>query len=156
MFYTAGKAAKILGVAASTLRYYDREGLLPFIEKTSNGIRMFTEEDLTGIRIIQCLKKTGLPLKEIRRFMSLPPDGEETIQSRLAILLRQRQILEEKQKELEEMMHMVDYKIWYYTTSRDAGTTKKAAALAAASHMPDAVRPGYDALHTFPSANTSR
>lgn len=57
MFYTVGEAAKRLGVAPSTLRYYDKEGLLPFVERTDGGIRMFKQSDFEGLRLIECLKK---------------------------------------------------------------------------------------------------
>lgn len=154
MFYTAGEAAKILGITASAIRYYDKEGLLPGLEKTSGGIRMFREEDLVSLRLIRCLKKAGLPLKEIRRFMNLPNDGEKTIHTRLSILLRQKEILQQKQKELDEMMNVVNYKIWYYTTSQAEGTTRKVSSLSEAE-LPENVRSGYAALHTCSSSADS-
>lgn len=79
MLYTAGEAAKILGIPASTLRYYDKEGLLPELERSSGGMRMFRDSDFASLRLIQCLKKAGLPLKEIRDFIRLPNDGQKTI-----------------------------------------------------------------------------
>lgn len=57
MLYTVGEMAKRLGVAASTLRYYDKEGLLPFVERSSGGIRMFKDADFEWLQIIECLKK---------------------------------------------------------------------------------------------------
>lgn len=152
MFYTAGEAAKILGITASAIRYYDKEGLLPFLEKTSGGIRMFREEDLVSLRLIRCLKKAGLPLKEIRRFMNLPDDGEETIRTRLSILLRQKEVLQQKQKELDEMMNVVNYKIWYYATSQAEGTTRKVSSLSE-GELPEEVRSGYAVLHTSSAAD---
>ena len=83
MLYTAGEAAKILGIPASTLRYYDKEGLLPELERSSGGMRMFRDSDFASLRLIQCLKKAGLPLKEIRDFIRLPNDGQKTIDTRL-------------------------------------------------------------------------
>lgn len=152
MFYTAGEAAKILGITASAIRYYDKEGLLPYLEKTSGGIRMFREEDLVSLRLIRCLKKAGLPLKEIRRFMNLPDDGEETIRTRLSILLRQKEVLQQKQKELDEMMNVVNYKIWYYATSQAEGTTRKVSSLSE-GELPKEVRSGYAVLHTSSAAD---
>ena len=60
MAYTVGEMAKRLGVPASTLRYYDKEGLLPFVGRSSGGIRVFEEKDFEWLRIIECLKKTCL------------------------------------------------------------------------------------------------
>jgi len=57
MFYTVGEMAKLLGVPASTLRYYDKEGLLPFVERSSGGIRMFKDQDYEWLKIIECMKK---------------------------------------------------------------------------------------------------
>lgn len=111
MLYTAGEAAKILGIPASTLRYYDKEGLLPELERSSGGMRMFRDSDFASLRLIQCLKKAGLPLKEIRDFIRLPNDGQKTIDTRLKILSHQKKLLRKKMEELEDMMGMVEYKI---------------------------------------------
>ena len=67
MVYTVGEMAKKIGVAPSTLRYYDKEGLLPFVERSGGGMRMFMDSDLDWLRIIECLKRTGMPIKEIRQ-----------------------------------------------------------------------------------------
>lgn len=66
MLYTVSEMAKRLGVAPSTLRYYDKEGLLPFIERSDGGIRMFKDTDFEWLSIIECLKKTGMPIKELK------------------------------------------------------------------------------------------
>ena len=69
MLYTVSEMAKRLGVAPSTLRYYDKEGLLPFIERSDGGIRMFKDTDFEWLSIIECLKKTGMPIKEMKVFI---------------------------------------------------------------------------------------
>ena len=74
MVYTVGEMAKLMGVPASTLRYYDKEGLLPFVERSSGGMRMFQEKDYEWLRIIECLKKTGMPLRDIRAYTAAPGD----------------------------------------------------------------------------------
>lgn len=61
MVYTVGEMAKLLGVTASTFRYYDKEGLLPFVERSSGGIRMFRESDIEWLRVIECMKKAECP-----------------------------------------------------------------------------------------------
>ena len=70
MVYTVGDAAKMLNVAPSTLRYYDKEGLLPFVERSEGGIRMFKDSDLDWLKLIECLKRTGMPIKGIRQLMA--------------------------------------------------------------------------------------
>jgi DNA-binding transcriptional MerR regulator len=63
--YTIKDAAKIMNVPTSTIRFYDKEGLLPFMERLESGYRVFSEEDLAMLRTIDCLKKTGMSIKEI-------------------------------------------------------------------------------------------
>ena len=58
--YTIKDAAEIMKVPASTIRYYDKEGLLPFVGRDASGYRVFTEKDLATLRVIDCLKKTGM------------------------------------------------------------------------------------------------
>ena len=122
MFYTIGEMAQKLNVAPSTLRYYDKEGLLPFVERSSGGIRMFKDEDMEWLRLLGCLKKAGMPLKEIRSFMNLSRQGDATIGQRLELIERQRQSVLEQKKQLEETLFMLDYKRWYYRTAQEAGT----------------------------------
>lgn len=146
MNYSIGEMARIIGVAPSTLRYYDREGLLPFVERTDGGIRVFQDKDIAALRLIQCLKKTGLSIRGIREFIALPDDGEETIERRLAILTQQKEALSAQMKELSEMAEVVDYKLWYYRTAKSAGTTAVPRELPAAS-LPAAARAGLEKLH---------
>lgn len=122
MFYTIGEMAQKLNVAPSTLRYYDKEGLLPFVERSSGGIRMFKDEDMEWLRMLGCLKKAGMPLKEIRTFMDWSRQGDATIGQRLDLLEKQRQSVLDQQKQLEDTLLMLDYKRWYYQTAQEAGT----------------------------------
>ena len=77
MLYTIGEMAKVLSIPPSTLRYYDKEGLLPFVERSSGGIRMFTEKDHEWLKVIECLKQSGLSIKEIRDFIDMAMQGDE-------------------------------------------------------------------------------
>ena len=122
MFYTIGEMARKLNVAPSTLRYYDKERLLPFVERSSGGIRMFKDEDMEWLRMLGCLKKAGMPLKEIKSFMDWSRQGDATISHRLELLEKQRQSVLEQQKQLEDTLLMLDYKRWYYQTAQEAGT----------------------------------
>lgn len=122
MYYTIGEIARIMNVAPSTLRYYDKEGLLPFIERSSGGIRMFKKEDLSALEVIECLKQTGMPITEIRKFMDLCTKGDSTIEERLALINRQYEVMLEQQKQMMATIHMLQYKQWYYTIAREAGT----------------------------------
>ena len=85
MTYTVGEMAEIMGVAPSTLRYYDKEGLLPFVERTGGGSRVFKDSDYEGLKVIEYLKRTGLSIKEIRNFIDMAMEGDATIDARLAL-----------------------------------------------------------------------
>ena len=123
MIYTVGEMAKMLDVQASTLRYYDKEGLLPFVERSPGGIRMFQESDYGWLKIISCLKKAGMPLKDIREYINLALQGDETIEQRLELFYKQREILRAQMAELQETLDTLDYKCWYYETAKEAGST---------------------------------
>lgn len=122
MQYTIGEMAKMLNLAPSTLRYYEKEGLLPFVERTDKGIRVFQETDYEWLQIIHCLKKTGMQIKDIRSFIELTQKGDSTIQERLDLFLNQRKKVEAQITELQKTMKTLDYKCWFYETARDAGT----------------------------------
>lgn len=122
MFYTIGEMAKKLNVAPSTLRYYDKEGLLPCVERSRGGIRMFKDEDVEWLQVLGCLKKAGMPLKEIRSFMDLARRGDSSIGQRLELIEKQRQSVLDQQRQLEDTLLMLDYKRWYYQTAQAAGT----------------------------------
>lgn len=123
MLYTVGEMAKRLGVPASTLRYYDKEGLLPFVERSAGGIRMFRDSDYEWLQIIECLKKTGMPLKDIRSFVLMAMQGDETIEARLTLILAQRDAVKKQMAQLQETLDTLDFKCWYYETAKKAGTT---------------------------------
>lgn len=93
MVYTVGEMAKRLGITASTLRYYDKEGLLPFVERSSGGIRMFQESDIAWLQIIGCMKKAGMSIRDIRQYIELALRGDDSIDTRLAMFRQQRDVL---------------------------------------------------------------
>lgn len=123
MTYTIGEMAKLLDVAPSALRYYDKEGLLPFMERTENGIRIFKDSDYEILKIIHCLKSTGMQIKEIKEFINLVLQGDESIDARLELFRKRKFELEKQMADLQETMDTVNYKCWYYETAKKAGTT---------------------------------
>lgn len=139
MAYTVGEMARRLGVPASTLRYYDKEGLLPFVGRSSGGIRVFEEQDFEWLRIIECLKKTGMSLKDIREYIELAMQGDATITQRLELFRKQRTMLEARMAELQQTMDTLDYKCWYYETAAAQGTTEGISAIME-EQMPERLR----------------
>lgn len=123
MIYTVGEAAKILGVAPSTIRYYDKEGLIPFVERSGGGIRVFQEKDFGWLFVIECLKKSGLSIKDIKSYIDMALKGDETIEERLALFQKQREKVMKQMEELQHTLDTLNYKCWYYETAKKAGTT---------------------------------
>lgn len=124
MLYTVGEMAKKLGVAPSTLRYYDQEGLLPFVERSSGGVRVFKDSDYEWLQVIGCLKKTGMHLKDIKLFIEMAVQGDETIEPRLALITKQKAAVQAQIAELEETLRTLEFKEWYYTTAKKNGSTE--------------------------------
>ncbi len=122
MTYTIGQAAKKMGLTAHTLRYYDKEGLLPFVQKSSSGLRIFSDKDLDWLVIIECLKGTGMQIKDIRQYIDWCLKGDSTIHQRLEMFKRQKAKLEEEIKQLNRFMEKINYKIAYYTEADQKGS----------------------------------
>lgn len=122
MLYTVGEAAKILDIAPSALRYYDKEGLLPFVERSNGGIRVFKEEDFNWLFIIDCLKKSGLSIKDIKKYIDMSLKGDETIDDRLEMFQKQREKVMEQMKELKNTLDVIEYKCWFYETAKAMGS----------------------------------
>lgn len=122
MNYTIRQVAEKMGVTVPTLRYYDKEGLLPFVDKKPNGTRVFKDEDFEGLAIITCLKNSGVPIKDIKKYMDLCTEGDSTLKERLEIFLERKQAVQKQMDELNKIMETINHKIWYYETAIEAGT----------------------------------
>lgn len=122
MTYTVGEAAKILGVPASTLRYYEGQGLLPAVERTPGGQRQFSAKDMEACRVIECLKASGLSIKDIKRFMDLVVEGDSTLRDRLALFEGRREAMRAEIAQMERTLAFLEFKCWYYGSAVEAGT----------------------------------
>lgn len=120
--YTTKDAAKLLGVQTSTIRFYDKEGLLPFMQRRESGYRVFHENDLALLRTIDCLKRTGMPIKDIRRFTDLLLERDASLQARYEMFLERREAVKEQIAELENTLEFIEKKCRYYETAIEAGT----------------------------------
>lgn len=122
MPYTVGQAAELLQLPPSTLRYYESEGLLPALERSESGRRQFSETDIEACRVIECLKASGLSIKEIKEFMDLVAGGDATIDQRLALFEKRRESVLAEIERLEKTLSVLDFKRWYYSQAKEAGT----------------------------------
>ncbi len=124
MSYTIREISEMLDLPASTIRYYDNQGLLPFVERTEGGYRRFSEDDLSLLRIIECLKQTGMPIKDIRQFTAWVRMGDDSLQQRCDMFHERRRAVQQQIGQLNEIMKVIDYKCWYYETALEAGTER--------------------------------
>jgi len=112
---TIDEAAHRMGISKDTLRYYERERLLPPIAKGANGHRRYTEDDLGWVKFLQLLRGTGMPIREMKSFVELTLGGDETIAARVEVLERYRVALKERMEADRERLEFLDYKIDYYS-----------------------------------------
>ena len=111
--YTIGQVSEMFHLPISTLRYYDKEGLFPNMERSS-GIRRFSEIELDTLYVIECLKKTGMGIKDIKQFMDWCAEGPSTYANRKELFENRKRALEKQLRELEKNMAMIKFKCWYY------------------------------------------
>lgn len=122
MCYSIGEVAEKLNLPKSTIRYYDKEGLLPFVERKESGIRIFAESDISMLQVIECLKSTGLSIKDIKKFSEWCQKGDQTLQERYELFLESRKNVKEQMAELQKTLELIEHKCWYYETALEVGT----------------------------------
>lgn len=122
MGYSIGQVAKKTGLGVHTLRYYEKEGLLPFVRKSGSGLRIYSDSDIGWLGMIECLKGTGMTLKGIKQYIDWYIEGDSTLEQRLEMFKRQKVKLEEQLAELQKNMAKIDYKISLYTEAVKVGS----------------------------------
>lgn len=106
MGYFIKEAAKKLNVSSYTLRYYDKEGLTPFLKKDKNGVRIYTDEDLEWIKMLLNLRDIDMPIKKIKEYIDLYMKGSETINERRELMIRYKEYVKKK---IEETVRSMEY-----------------------------------------------
>ncbi|MCI5915125.1 MAG: MerR family transcriptional regulator [Christensenella sp.] len=129
MYYSIGEAAQRMHLSAPTLRYYDKEGLLPFVDRSAGGARMFKESDFEWLRLIECLKSTGMPIRDIKQFIDWYMEGDTTLPQRRDMFYERKRAVEAQIEMLQATLDMIDYKCWYYDTAVAAGSSRALQAL---------------------------
>jgi len=118
--YTIGQVSEMFHLPVSTLRYYDKEGLFPDIERTS-GIRQFSEKQLEALRVIDCLKKSGLEIKDIKQFMAWCAQGSSTYPQRHSLFLHQKEAIKKEIASMQKTLALIEFKCWYYEQAMKDG-----------------------------------
>ncbi|MGB3439624.1 MAG: MerR family transcriptional regulator [Actinophytocola sp.] len=114
MRYSPGQVAEQTGFSLDTLRYYERIGLLDDIARNSGGRRVFTEDDLAWLRILRCLRDTGMPIQRMVRYAELVRGGDETVAERLEVLREHDRDIDEKIAHLRVEQEHIRSKIDHY------------------------------------------
>lgn len=116
--YSIGEISKMFQLPISTLRYYDKEGLFPQLKRV-NGVRQFSENEIETLRVIDCLKRSGLEIKDIKEYMNLCSLGNSTLKQRKEIFVKQKEEVLQEIENLQKVLSMLNYKCWYYDQAID-------------------------------------
>ncbi len=144
--YSIGQISEMFGLPISTLRYYDKQGLFPGMERKS-GIRKFGEKELETLRVIECLKKSGLEIKDIRQFMDWCVEGPSTYALRKELFVRQKKTVEAEIAHMNKILDMLRFKCWYYEQAIQDGSEERIQSLLP-SHLPEDIQKIYDNAHS--------
>ncbi len=143
--YTIGQVSKMFGLPISTLRYYDKEGLFPSMSR-EGGIRRFGDQELEALRVIECLKRSGLEIREIKRFMQRCEEGPSTYAERGELFERRREAVLQQMEQLRKTLAMLEFKCWYYKVALADGNEDRLDAMVP-NGLPKDVRALYDEAH---------
>lgn len=111
---TIAEVSEKFGLSQDTIRYYERIGLIPHVNRNKSGIRDFTEEDCRWIEFIKCMRSAGLPIEVLIEYVTLVQQGDETIEARKALLIEQRNQLIKRIEDMQKTLERLNYKIARY------------------------------------------
>ena len=143
--YTIGQVSEMFNIPVSTLRYYDKEGLFPGMERKS-GIRKFSDNEIEALRVIECLKASGLEIREIKQFMEWTTEGSATYQQRKQLFETRLKKVEEEMDNLQKTKDMLKYKCWYYETAIQDGNEERVHSLLP-DNLPREIQKLYNHAH---------
>ena len=143
--YSIGQVAEMFGLPISTLRYYDKQGLFPNMERVS-GIRKFSDTEIEALRVIECLKKSGLEIKDIKQFVDWCVEGASTYPQRKALFEKQRKRLEAELIHMNKVLDMLKFKCWYYEQATRDGSECQVQSMIP-DGLPEDVRRAYENAH---------
>ena len=113
--YSIQDVSNKTGLSTHTLRYYEKEGLISGVERSQGGFRQYTDGDLERLRLIRCLKNTGMSIQEIARFVQLTHEGDHTLEERVELLREHRERVLERMAEMQEHLDKVTWKLNFFT-----------------------------------------
>lgn len=120
--YTIKEAAERAGLTTVAVRYYDREGLFPNLRRTEAGYRVFDDDDITFLKVVECLKRSGMSIKDIRQFSEWVREGDASLQQRHDMFQERKRDVERQIAELQGVLTTIEHKCRYYEAALEAGT----------------------------------
>ncbi|MFM2482280.1 MerR family transcriptional regulator [Celerinatantimonas sp. YJH-8] len=145
--YSIGEVSEMFQLSIPTLRYYDRQGLLPNLKRTASGLRSFDHNDVEGIRMIEYLKKAGMPLKDIRTFMDWCTIGDATLVERRDLFFERLEVVQAEIAALNRVQDLLRFKSWYYSEAVKEQTEDRIKNIRP-EDMPEDIRQAYERSHT--------
>lgn len=143
--YTIGQVSEMFDLPISTLRYYDKEGFFPDLVRKGN-IRYFSNNEIEALRIIECLKKSGLGIKEINQFFTWVSQGSSSFEKRKELFEARKEAVEAEIKNLQKTLSLLEFKCWYYTKAMEDGTEEYIREMLP-DKLPSDIQKLYDASH---------
>ena len=144
--YTIGQVSEMFGLPISTLRYYDKQGLFPGMERVS-GIRKFSDTEIEALRVIECLKKSGLEIKDIKQFMDWCVEGASTYPQRKELFEKQRKTVETEIEHMNKVLDMIKFKCWYYEQAVQDGNEDRVQSMIP-DNLPEEIQKAYENAHS--------
>jgi len=143
--YTIGQVSEMFHLPISTLRYYDKEGFFPNLERKGN-IRYFSDAEIESIRVIECLKESGLEIKDIQKFFDWVVEGPSSYANRKMLFEKRKVAVLEEIKQLEKTLAMLEFKCWYYTKAMEGGNEDGISAMLP-DKLPNDIQALYNKAH---------
>ena len=113
--YSIQQVCEKTGLTAHTLRYYEKEGLLTGVARSTGGFRQYSDEDMEWLGLICCLKNTGMSLQEIARFVQLAHEGDGTLEERVKLLKDHREKLIARMDEMQKYLDKITWKVNFFS-----------------------------------------
>ncbi|MGD1819025.1 MAG: MerR family transcriptional regulator [Pleomorphochaeta sp.] len=148
MTYSISQVAKKFNLTIHTIRYYEKEGVLPFIKRTKSGIREFDQKSLDALNMIECLKKTGMSLKDIKVFQDWCAEGDSSIEKRKEMFEERKEDILGQISELQHVLKLIEFKCWYYGKASELGSEKAVMELEK-DKIPDEIKKLYQETHDY-------
>ena len=143
--YTIGQVSEMFDLPISTLRYYDKEGFFPNLVRKGN-IRYFSNNEIEALRLIECLKKSGLGIKDINQFFMWVNQGSETYENRKELFEARKLAVEAEIKNLQKTLSLLEFKCWYYSKAMEDSTEEYIREMLP-DKLPSDIQKLYDASH---------